>query len=355
LTYRVIQIATGEVGKESLLSILRRDDLELVGVYVYSPEKSGVDAGTLVGLDPVGIAATDDFDAILALEADCAVYCGRSDRYGSDAVAEVCAILASGKNVTTTAISTPINLDESVNERLTAACEEGQTSYLPVGINPGFLFDFWPVALSRVMRRIDRVDLTEVDDMSSYTSAITNEAMGFGLSPDADIRMFHRSGNPEDSSIVKSFRQCFHMLGKALGFQVVRFEVKSEVAVSDRHIEMATTAIEPGTVFAIRNYITAFDEDDIIRASLDAVWKAASDPLPPGWPDAEGPYDWKLHLVGDPPIQSSFQFADADSNSRADMVMVCAQAINGIPTIVAASPGIHSFLDLPMFGGKIGS
>ena len=40
-------------------------------------DKVGVDAGELCGLDPVGVAATDDVDAIVALGADCVLYMGR--------------------------------------------------------------------------------------------------------------------------------------------------------------------------------------------------------------------------------------------------------------------------------------
>ena len=62
---RVIQWATGEVGKLTLREIIRNPELELVGVYVYSEAKDGKDAGDIVGLEPVGVTATRDRDAIL--------------------------------------------------------------------------------------------------------------------------------------------------------------------------------------------------------------------------------------------------------------------------------------------------
>ena len=55
---RVIQWATGNVGLRSLKAIIEHPTMELAGVYVHSAAKVGVDAGTLCGLPPVGIAAT---------------------------------------------------------------------------------------------------------------------------------------------------------------------------------------------------------------------------------------------------------------------------------------------------------
>ncbi|PRC45814.1 hypothetical protein C6A85_93260, partial [Mycobacterium sp. ITM-2017-0098] len=77
--YRVIQWGTGAVGSEMIAAILdHRDDLELVGARVYSDDKHGADVGALVGRDPIGVAATTDVDAILALDADCVLYTPRT-------------------------------------------------------------------------------------------------------------------------------------------------------------------------------------------------------------------------------------------------------------------------------------
>src|SRR5689334_11087922 len=71
---RVVVWATGWIGTIALRSIARRPDLELVGVWVHSPEKVGKDAGELAGIAPLGVAATDDADALLALRPDCVIY-----------------------------------------------------------------------------------------------------------------------------------------------------------------------------------------------------------------------------------------------------------------------------------------
>ncbi|MBW2726214.1 MAG: dihydrodipicolinate reductase, partial [Deltaproteobacteria bacterium] len=71
---RIVQWTTGNVGTQTLLATLRQPGLELVGCYAWSEEKQGKDVGSLVGIDPIGIEATANIDALLALKPDCVCY-----------------------------------------------------------------------------------------------------------------------------------------------------------------------------------------------------------------------------------------------------------------------------------------
>ncbi len=70
----VVVWSTGWIGTIAIRAIRRRPDFELVGVWVHTPEKVGQDAGVLAGTEAIGLATTDDFDALLALAPDCVVY-----------------------------------------------------------------------------------------------------------------------------------------------------------------------------------------------------------------------------------------------------------------------------------------
>ena len=98
MTLRVVQWTTGNVGKQSVAAIAANPELELAGCYAWSPDKVGRDVGELCGLEPLGISATDDVDALLALRPDCVVY---NPMWQS--VDELVRILESGANVVTTA------------------------------------------------------------------------------------------------------------------------------------------------------------------------------------------------------------------------------------------------------------
>src|SRR6478672_3501152 len=98
MTLRVVQWTTGNVGKRSVRAIQTQPDLELVGCYAWSPDKAGRDVGELVGIELIGITATTDVDALLALEPDCVVY---NPMWPSPD--ELVRVLEAGVNVVTTA------------------------------------------------------------------------------------------------------------------------------------------------------------------------------------------------------------------------------------------------------------
>src|SRR6476659_10045471 len=131
MTYKVIQWSTGNVGRFALQCIIEHPDLELVGVVVNSPAKDGVDAGTLCGLDPVGVTATTDAEAALALDADVVSYTATGDLRPWEAVTDMCRILEAGKNVVLTSVVSlcyPPAADAGMVEKLEAACRAGSTS-----------------------------------------------------------------------------------------------------------------------------------------------------------------------------------------------------------------------------------
>ena len=176
--YRVIQWGTGAVGTEMITAILdHRADLDLVGVKVYSEAKHGRDVGTIVGRDPVGVHATADTAEVIAMPADCVLYTPRTTNLD-----EVCAILASGKNLATTAFMFhPRRLPAPDRDRLLAACEQGSSSVHGSGLNPGNLSGVMPLALSGMSRTIDKITLQERADWSVYESTgITFDNMAFG-------------------------------------------------------------------------------------------------------------------------------------------------------------------------------
>ena len=133
--YRVVQWATGSIGQIAIKQFARNPLFELVGCYVTSTEKSGRDAGELAGIDPVGVLATNDKAAILALDADCVHYAPLFVD-----VDDMCAILASGKNLVTPSgfvFADATRPDEVA--RLQAACATGHSSLHGTGIHPGLL------------------------------------------------------------------------------------------------------------------------------------------------------------------------------------------------------------------------
>jgi hypothetical protein len=96
---RVIAFGSGYLGKHGIRKIIEHPDLELVGLRVWSADKVGSDAGTIAETDAVGLAATDDVEALLALKADCVAYFASTVGRDEDALADVLPFLKAGTNV----------------------------------------------------------------------------------------------------------------------------------------------------------------------------------------------------------------------------------------------------------------
>jgi hypothetical protein len=142
VTTRVIQWGTGPVGAIQLAEIIDDPDLELVGAFVYSPDKTGVDAGTLAGRRPTGVRATTEKDEIHALDAELVLHAA-SKAHGSDVNTEdIIALLESGKSViTVTSYAHLPALGPDIDLRVRRPCERTGTRFHAAGEHPGFMFE----------------------------------------------------------------------------------------------------------------------------------------------------------------------------------------------------------------------
>jgi hypothetical protein len=188
---RVVQWATGAVGRHAVAAMAEHPDLEVVGALVYSDDKAGRDVGEFCGVGPIGVTATKDRDEILALDADCVLYTARGEMDPMGALDDICALLASGKNVVSTAVTSfiyPASAGRQVVERLEKSCAEGRTSFHATGIAPGWAAEVLPLTMSGLFCRVDSLVVLELLDYSSYNSAdMLFDIMGFGRQPDADV------------------------------------------------------------------------------------------------------------------------------------------------------------------------
>lgn len=356
-SYDVIQWGTGNVGTHALRTIVERPDFNLVGVRVYNPDKVGMDAGDLLGTGPTtGVCATDDVEAILALGADCVCYSplGGTLEGGNSALDDICRLLASGKNVVSSAVEDLAYLSPDFAlpgagpdacGRLTQACADGKTSFFHVGINPGFAMDLWPMQLTRLCRRIDSMRVSEVVDMSRYTSIhMVRDALGFGQRPDAPSVV--------DAHLSKVYQSPFYlsmrMLADALGVQLDEVRYHREAAVTDHDIEIAAGTIEAGTVAAMKLHFDGILHGRTVIA-FELIWRI-SDQVAPQW--LAGDSRWVMHIDGDPTLDSEITLATREDAGRAVSLAVATLLLNAVPTICQAQPGLINNLTLaPHAGG----
>jgi 2,4-diaminopentanoate dehydrogenase len=150
--YRLVVWATGGIGSIAIRTITNRPDLELVGVWVHSDDKVGKDAGELANGDPIGVKATNDADALIALNPDCVVYAASGPERDALAIPDYVKLLEAGINVVTTSTTRLVNPHAyepaEWREQMVAAAKQGQVSLYASGIEPGFAADYLPLVLS---------------------------------------------------------------------------------------------------------------------------------------------------------------------------------------------------------------
>jgi 4-hydroxy-tetrahydrodipicolinate reductase len=344
MTYRVVQWATGAVGRIALRSIIERPDLELVGLAVHDPAKVGVDAGVLAGLDPVGVPAVSGLDAVLGIEADCVSYTPLpSAQVGPDPDLDervIRSLLSSGRNVVTAVgFIYPWAHGPELVARLDAACAEGGTSLHGTGVDPGFMAEVMPLTLSGISSQVDAVRVVDSSDFETYPSkGIVVDMMGFTKRPEE-----YETGARRWRTFVGGlFRESVAMVADGLGFRIDGITETDEIALAESDFEIAVGTVAAGTVSAQRWTWEAHRLGAPV-VHIEAVYKARAGEAA-GW---RGP-GFDVHLLGRPDISISLGPEWCSSGVRA----TAAHVVNAIPFVCDAPPGIRTFLDLPLVLGR---
>ncbi|HEY6429145.1 MAG TPA: hypothetical protein VIX84_18135, partial [Acidimicrobiales bacterium] len=325
---RVVQWTTGNVGKESVKAIVANPRLRLVGCYAWSERKNGVDVGELVGIDPVGIAATTDVEALLGLQPDCVVY---NPKWPS--IDELVRILEAGANVVTTAAFINGRRLGNDRDRLVAACERGGSSLLGTGVSPGFA-ELVAITVAGICSRIDKVTVSETADTTFYDSPETERPVGFGQPIDhPDLHDMARDGTAV-------FGEAVAMVADALDVELDEITCDAEFAKTTQDVEMASWTIPAGCVAGVAaSWQGRIGARTVV--DLNVRWKKGST-LEPDWViERDG---WVIRVDGLPTVTTTLDFLPPPDFQAQTMeefmaighIITALPALNAIPSAVAA-------------------
>ena len=349
MRHRVIQWATGHVGIHALRAIACHPDLELVGLFVSSEAKAGKDAGGICGIEKTGVVATRDADALIALDADCVSYAGATDFRLGDAIDDMCRILASGKNIVTSSFVPfihPWQVVPAFAEQLEEACARGNTSFFCSGIDPGFSPDALPITLSSLSERIDSIRSQEIFNYATYDQPETLfEVMGFGKPPGTPCPLLF------PGALSMAWGASVRMVADALGVELDEIRQKHEVALAEETFDISCGRVEKGTVAGLR-----FEVAGVVRGKerifVEHVTRLRDD-VAPDWPQGIGPGNYRVTIEGMPSMRCDLQIGfQSDDHNIDGCVATAMRLVNAIPAVCAASPGIKSWLHLPVFAGR---
>jgi hypothetical protein len=334
-----VQWTTGNVGRRSVRAAVASRELELVGCYAWSADKVGRDVGELCGIDPVGVAATDDVDALLALRPDVVGY---NPMWPS--TDEVVRILEAGVNVVSTAAFINGKGHPQDRERILKACEQGGATMFGTGISPGFV-ELVGIALAGICDRIDKITIDEGSDTTLYDSPATELPCGFGR-PIDDPEL---PGMAEQGTAV--FGEAVAMVADALGVELDEIVCEAEYAQATDDVVMESWTIGKGCVAGVAaSWQGRVGGRSVLE--LNVRWRKGQ-ALEPDWRIEEGHV---ITIDGRPTLRTKLEYLpppDFEATTFQDfmvlgMIMTAMPAINAIPLVVAAAPGIATYTDLPL-------
>ncbi len=352
MSLRVVHVGTGFVGRQALRGVIEHPDLELVGLVVSTPEKVGSDAGILAGTGHCGVEARMGLDEGLALVPDVVSYFATTHSRLKATIEEFCRILASGSDIVTTSVGAlihPTSARADVLARLEEACKMGNSTCFSTGIDPGFFSDFLPVVLSGCARRIDAIEIYE---MAVYTSgsqsdSVAFDQVGFGSPIDSVPPIVHPDG------LRAGWGGVLTMIGEQVGVTFDHIATSHELLPAPESFSYQGRTITEGTIAGMRFRVAGVvDGRDVV--SLDHVTRTRAD-LAPDWPRPLRGDAYRVVIDGEPRLDCEFEFSSREGDHlAAGFTITAMRAINAIPAVAAAEPGVKSVFDLPLIKGRVG-
>ena len=346
MAYRVIHCGSGTIGMAALRGILHHPDLELVGQYVWSPEKLGRDCGEIAGEAPIGVKATDSWEELLDLKADCVSYFGRSIGRAEACIQQNVRFLERGTNVVNFSafeLAHPETGPANLRDPVKAACEAGGSSFFFSGIDPGWATTDMAIAALAAVDRVDCVRVLELGYWGKYTSEYScREYFGFGKPPG------HMPILMTGGFLQETWAPTLRHIADALGVEIDGWETMYEVDTLDHDTETGFGIVEAGTAAAIHFELRAMSggKPIVICEHVDQVSRKAG----LQWKQPFGPYDCvhRVEIEGDGVLTMEIGCTPGLGSA-----MRCAMpVINAIPGVCGARPGILGPLDIPRYWSR---
>jgi 4-hydroxy-tetrahydrodipicolinate reductase len=346
MTYRVIQWATGTVGVHAVPAIAAHPDLELIGLWVHSDDKAGRDAGEICGVEPLGVTATQDADALLATGADCVCYTANSDLRPGEVVDDLVAFLEAGINVVNTSfvpLLYPKAAGAGIHDRLAAACLRGGASIYTSGIDPGFGNAGLAVNALALCKEVRTVRMMEIVNYATWDNPFTMfQIMGFGK-PDPSTSLLLAPG-----STALAWGPVLELVAAALDVRLDRIVESHEVVYADTDFDIASGPIAAGTISGMRFEISGLMGDEA-RIVVEHVTRLREGDAPE-WPQGAG---YRVVIDGDPCIKLELELSShVGDHNYAGCLATAMHVINAIPAVCDAAPGVLTFLDLPVYSAR---
>ena len=328
MAYRVAQWGTGLVGAAAARRVIATPDLELVACFAHGTAKIGRDAGEIVGVSPIGVTATGDVEAIIAARPDCVLYMPL--QWSVDHMAR---LLEAGINVISTAnFITGRSYGGEAMRRLEASAQTGGVSLFGTGFNPG-LANVIGLAASACSAGIERLSVLESVDATAYASAETWHSLGYGGPADAP----GLAKKVRERTLV--FIDTVEMMAEALDVTLDDIAFQLDTGLADKDLALGYMDIAKGTVCGTRMTYSGMKGGRSV-IELSQMWRLGG-AMTPDWK----PEGYVVELTGQPNVRCTFK---SEGDPTGGGMVTAMNAVNAIPQVCAARPGIVRVWELPV-------
>jgi hypothetical protein len=269
-------------------------------------------------------------------------------------VDEMVRILEAGVNiVSTAAFITGHSLGEG-RQRIIDACERGGTTVFGSGINLGFA-DLMAIASAGICDRVDKITITEAADIAGYDSPETELPVGFARPiDDPDLLTMTAAGTAV-------FQDVVHLLGQALGVEFDEVVCEATYHAATEHVDLGSWEIGVGCVGCVAGIAASWHGKVAGRSivELRIRWRKTLDLDPP----LEIVPGYHTEIDGRPTIHTKVDLLpppDFEATTFGEfmvlgMIATAMPAIDAIPHVVKADPGIITYADglLPLPKGLV--
>lgn len=336
-TFRVLQWGLGAMGSGMVRLMLEKTGLEVVAAIDGRPDYVGKDLGAILGLDnPLGVTVTDQpLDVLNQENIDIAVMATTS--WTKEQLPDLTQVITAGINCISIAeeMADPQAQNPKLSKEIDQLAKKHSVSVLGTGVNPGFVLDMLVVTLTGGNHSVDRIEASRVNDLSPYGPTVM-QSQGVGTTPEE----FH--AGVANGSIVGhvGFPESIHMISEALGLGVDRIEETREPIISHVQRETPHVKVEPGMVAGCAHIGIGYQGDKEIIKLIHPQQ------IHPHLENQDtGDY---IHIYGKPEIHMTIKPEIAGG------IATMGVAVNMIPHVVAASPGLKRMIDLPVPAALMG-
>ncbi len=336
--FRVVQWGLGAMGSGMARLVLEKDGLELVGGIDMRPDYVGKDLGEVLGAGrKLGVVVTNDPASVLdRAKVDLVVIATTS--WTKEQLSDLKKILSAGINCISIAeeMAAPEAQSPELAAEIDALARKNGVSILGTGVNPGFVLDLLVVTLSGVCHQVERIEASRVNDLSPYGPTVM-KTQGVGTTPE------QFAAGVADGSIVGhvGFPESIRMISDALGLGVTRIEQTREPIISKVYRETPHVKVAPGMVAGCAHVAVGYAGE---KPVVKLVHPQQIHPHLEG----QGTGDY-INIFGKPEIHMS------TGPEIAGGIATMGVAVNMIPHVVAATPGLKSMVDLPVPAALMGA